>query len=59
MKSYYIKENNFYIENTIKDIDVVFIGHFENDGRDEIKLYGKNLSILKIIPTYGEDYNLN
>jgi len=54
LRSYYIEKNNFYIDNLQKNKyfhDVVFIGHFENDGRDEtikyliengidIKLYG-------------------
>jgi len=39
LRSYYIKENNFYIENSQKKYDVIFIGHFENDGRDEILKY--------------------
>lgn len=34
LRSYYIKENNFFIESE-KIFDVVFIGHFENDGRDK------------------------
>ncbi len=33
MRSYYIKQNNFPIE-CDKIYDVVFLGHFENDGRD-------------------------
>lgn len=33
LKSYYIKENNFPIDYK-KTLDVIFIGHFENDGRD-------------------------
>ena len=42
LRSYYLKDNNFNIENVQEEkykCDVVFIGHFENDGRDEaIKL---------------------
>ncbi|TDE04763.1 glycosyltransferase [Flavobacterium sandaracinum] len=34
LKPYYIKENNFPIVGD-KLMDVVFIGHFENDGRDK------------------------
>jgi spore maturation protein CgeB len=51
---YYLKKSNFYIENLKNNryrCDVIFIGHFEDDGRDEaikilvehnidIKLYG-------------------
>lgn len=33
LKSYYINENNYHIANN-KIMDVVFVGHFENDGRD-------------------------
>jgi len=39
LRSYYIKENNYHIENAEKTIDVLFIGHFENDGRDNILQY--------------------
>ncbi len=34
LKSYYIKENNYPL-NIKKTMDIIFIGHFENDGRDE------------------------
>jgi spore maturation protein CgeB len=34
LKSYYITQNNFPIE-CPKTFDVIFIGHFENDGRDK------------------------
>lgn len=54
LRSYYIKENNFFIESVIPNkytADVLFAGHFEDDGRDKsikmllddqinIKLYG-------------------
>ena len=54
LRSYYLNNNNFYIENILDNkykCDVIFIGHFEDDGRDEcmkllidsgidIKLYG-------------------
>ena len=39
LRSYYIKENNFYISGIQKEYDVVFIGHWENDSRDEIIKY--------------------
>jgi len=54
LRSYYLKEKNYYIEN-INDnkykCDVIFLGHWEDDGRDEyikllfdsgidIKIYG-------------------
>ena len=34
LRSYYIKENNYPL-NIKKTMDVIFIGHFENDGIDE------------------------
>ncbi len=54
LRSYYIKEKNFHLEKLHKNdyvCDVIFVGHFENDGRDEyikaiidaginLKLYG-------------------
>jgi predicted phosphodiesterase len=43
LRSYYIKENNYPIiqaSNEKYNCDVIFIGHFENDGRDD---YIKNL----------------
>jgi len=39
LRSYYIKDSNFYISNIEKKYDVIFIGHWENDGRDEIIKY--------------------
>jgi spore maturation protein CgeB len=42
LRSYYRKECNYYIENLPSNkyiCDVAFIGHFENDGRDEIIKY--------------------
>lgn len=39
LRSYYLKENNFYISNIKKEYDVIFIGHWENDGRDKIIKY--------------------
>ena len=34
LRSYYIKSNNFHIE-CKKKYDIIFAGHFENDGRDK------------------------
>ena len=34
LRSYYIKSNNFHIERK-KKYDIIFAGHFENDGRDK------------------------
>ncbi len=39
LRSYYIKGDNFYIPNLEKKYDIVFIGHWENDGRDETIKY--------------------
>ena len=36
LKSYYIKANNFRYNHSIRPIDIVFIGHYENDGRDDL-----------------------
>jgi len=36
LKSYYIKANNYRYNYSNRPIDIVFIGHFENDGRDEL-----------------------
>jgi len=72
LRSYYLKDNNFYIENLQNEkykCDVVFIGHFEDDGRDEalkllidndidIKLYGTSWESSKyydyFIGKFGE-----
>jgi spore maturation protein CgeB len=58
LRSYYLKENNFYIESlptTIYKCDVIFIGHFENDGRDDIiKLLIDNSIKIKL---YGTDWD--
>ena len=62
LRSYYIKENNFYIEKlpTQKYIcDVIFIGHFENDGRDEaIKLLIENAIDIRLYGTGWEKSKL-
>lgn len=53
LRSYYLKEKNYYIPNSEKLYDVIFIGHFEDDGRDEyilnllkndikVKVFGPN-----------------
>lgn len=53
LKSYYIKENNFWL-NKKKNQDVVFIGHFENDGRD---VYIKELLDAEIkVVVYGDKF---
>jgi len=39
LRSYYLKNNNFHILNIEKKYDVLFIGHFEDDGRDKYILY--------------------
>ncbi|EOG7649449.1 TPA: glycosyltransferase [Vibrio parahaemolyticus] len=38
LRSYYVSSSNFCIPGVVKDIDIVFIGHFENDGRDSLML---------------------
>ncbi|MFZ2189836.1 MAG: glycosyltransferase [Candidatus Magasanikiibacteriota bacterium] len=52
LRSYYVKERNFYIdevdENRFKS-DVIFVGHFEDDGRDEyIKFLFDNRVNIKL-----------
>ena len=58
LRSYYLKDSNFYIEklNTKKyECDVIFIGHYEDDGRDEaIKLLIENNIDVKL---YGTLWN--
>lgn len=39
LKSYFIKEKNYWIGDHKRCLDVVFIGHWENDGRDEKLMY--------------------
>ncbi len=58
LRSYYLNEKNFHIHHNVikaKNInDVIFIGHFENDGRDEILLHlFENGVKLKL---YGTDW---
>lgn len=54
LRSYYIDSRNYYIMSVKKDIDIIFIGHYENDGRDraiikliengiDVRIYGDNL----------------
>lgn len=38
LRSYYTKDRNFKIKGAEKVYDVVFVGHFEDDGRDESML---------------------
>ncbi|HIF9382741.1 TPA: CgeB family protein [Photobacterium damselae] len=49
LRSYYIKENNYLIDNIKYNemVKVVFIGHYENDGRDEIilELFKNNFNV--------------
>jgi spore maturation protein CgeB len=58
LRSYYIRENNFHIENLKKNnysCDVIFIGHFEDDGRDDaIKLLIDNNIDVKLYGTEWE-----
>lgn len=58
LRSYYLKEKNFNIEKIDKtkyECDVIFIGHFEDDGRDEsIKLLCDNNINLKLYGTGWE-----
>ncbi len=59
LRSYYLKSNNYHIENLPKDdykCDVVFIGHFEDDRRDEaIKLLIENGIDVKLYGTEWEN----
>ena len=58
LRSYYLRKNNFYMEKvTINQYkcDVIFIGHFEGDGRDEaIKLLIDNGVDVKLYGTEWE-----
>ncbi|MFA0542218.1 glycosyltransferase [Vibrio sp. 10N.222.52.B7] len=58
LRSYYIAERNYLISDISKikyKNDVVFIGHFENDGRDEIVLELLKLGID--IKLYGTQWH--
>ena len=57
LRSYYTKERNFLIneDKDLRDHDVIFIGHFENDGRDDMLL-----SLLKLnynVKVFGTGWN--
>ena len=58
LRSYYLKDSNFFLENlpTKKyGCDVIFIGHFEDDGRDEaLKLLIENGVDIKLYGTEWE-----
>lgn len=58
LRSYYLDNKNFFLErlNTDKyNCDVIFVGHFENDGRDEfIKILIDNGIYLKLYGTLWE-----
>ncbi len=70
LRSYYIADSNFpirNIENSHYTCDVVFIGHFENDGRDEalklliengvdVRLYGTQWEKSKHYSFFKEKY---
>ncbi|MBU1674120.1 glycosyltransferase [Patescibacteria group bacterium] len=76
LRSYYLAEDNYPIENledSVYSCDVIFIGHWEDDGRDEmlitlaqagysIKLYGtewnKSKHYLQLSQYFGEIYPL-
>lgn len=61
LRSYYIKDTNFPIENSKNEIgcDVVFVGHYEDDGRDDYLLYLLESGIdLKIFGTDWHRSNL-
>lgn len=62
LRSYYLDKKNFYIEQPYTnkyECDVVFIGHFEDDGRDEaIKLLLENGVNLKLYGTGWEKSSL-
>jgi len=58
LRSYYLEDKNFYIKNITTqkyECDVIFIGHFEDDGRDEvIKLLIDNNIDLRLYGTGWE-----
>jgi len=58
LRSYFLKDKNFFIDDLSVDnykCDVVFIGHFEDDGRDEaIKLLIENQINIKLFGTIWE-----
>lgn len=57
LRSYYLKNNNYHMSVVREEYysDVVFIGHFEDDGRDKIILYLLNSGVkLKLYGTGWE-----
>ena len=48
LMSSYISKNNFHIPKAEKVYDVIFIGHFEEDGRDKVIYELMNIPELKI-----------
>lgn len=58
LRSYYLKDKNFYMDDLKTEkykCDVIFIGHFEDDGRDEaIKLLIENGVDIKLYGTTWE-----
>jgi spore maturation protein CgeB len=57
LMSYYIKSDNFLFEKNFckRSIDVIFIGHYEDDGRDDTLMYLINNGVgLKIFGTNWE-----
>jgi len=58
LRSYYLEDSNYLIKNRVENkytCDVIFIGHFEDDGRDEaIKLLIENKIDIKL---YGTGWN--
>ena len=58
LRSYYLKNDNFFIEENYKNkftCDVLFIGHWEDDGRDEMVLSLARLGIN--IKVFGTEWN--
>lgn len=59
LRSYYLKDKNFYIADLPTNdykCNVMFIGHFENDGRDEtVKLLIENGIDIKLYGTEWEN----
>ena len=51
---YYMKSSNFPIPNIEKQIPVAFVGHFEDDGRDEV--IKAMLEAGLPVTVYGKDY---
>lgn len=59
LRSYYTHERNFKLDNINKKYDVIFIGHFEDDGRDSCMLdLLENNYIVKLFGTGWEKSKL-